>query len=104
MDASLLSALGGGLLSLAFAYIPGLSDWFDKLTTVSKRLVMAVALLLVSIGAVALACGQIAIPGVAIVCDQAGVTGVAWNFVFALVANQSAYTLAVRQGGSSPAQ
>lgn len=94
MTSDLLASLAGIALSLAFAYVPGLRDWFDGLTTEYKRLVMAGALLIVAAGTLALSCGGVLDPPV-VTCDKPGIVGLAQAFVFALVANQAAYGLAV---------
>lgn len=58
MDLSQVSiaAVAGLLLSLAFSYIPGVKDWYDQLTPTPKKLVMAGALVLTTIGLLAYRC------------------------------------------------
>ncbi len=90
MDANTLSATAGILLSLIFAYVPGVSKWFEALDGLYKRLVMAGALVLVSAGSVALSCWGI-VPGVS--CDQAGVIELVKAFISALVANQATFVI-----------
>ena len=90
MSHETLSAVAGILLSLAFSYIPGLSDWYQALNGVYKRLVMLACLLLVSLGAFGLSCsGWWAF----VSCDRAGIVGLIEAFIMAVVANQSAYPL-----------
>lgn len=58
MDLSQVSiaAVAGLLLSLAFSYIPGLKDWYDQLTPTPKKLIMALALVLATVGLLAYKC------------------------------------------------
>jgi len=90
MSASELSALAGVLLSLAFSYLPGISDGYDKLPSTHKRLVMAVLLLVVSIGAYGLSCANV-INNVS--CTQPGAIALVDAFIAALVANQAMFLL-----------
>lgn len=46
MTAQFLSGLAGAVLSLLFSYVPGFSDYFDKIDPVRRRLVMAALLVL----------------------------------------------------------
>lgn len=89
-----LASYAGVLLSLLFAYAPGLSAWYDQLDGIYKRLVMAGALLVVSLAVLGLSCSAIF---VFVTCDQAGIVVLARLFVLALIANQATYLIAVRQ-------
>jgi hypothetical protein len=93
MTAETISAIAGVLLSLVFAYFPGVSGWFANLDGTYKRLVMALSLLMVAGGALALSCWQIMYT---VSCDQAGIVALVQSFIAALVANQATYSLAVR--------
>ena len=78
------------VLSLAFSYIPGLNAKFAALQSDYKRLIMLGALLVVSAGALGLACiGRFD----AYTCDVDGVWQALETFVLAAIANQSAYAL-----------
>ena len=94
MSDSQLSLFAGALLSLAFSYIPKLKDWFDAKDSTTKRLIMAGALLVVSLGIFGAACGQI-LNGLPItaVCDKNGAVAILQNFIIALVANQATFTI-----------
>lgn len=94
MTADLLSAIAGILLSLAFSYLPGISDWFDTLDPTRKRLVMASLLFVASIGTFALSCANL-IDSTA--CTQTGAWSLVSAFVAALVANQSMYLISPRR-------
>ena len=93
MTAEMISGLAGILLSLIFAYIPGIKDWFEGLEGTHKRLVMGAALLMAAGGALALSCWQI-IDTVS--CTKAGIVALTQSFIAALVTNQATYSLAVK--------
>lgn len=90
MTAEQLSAIAGVILSLAFSYLPGLAPWFDKLDPTVKRLVMALLLLAVSVGAFGLSCAGVVN---AATCTQAGAWSLLNVFIAALVANQATYLI-----------
>ena len=99
MTAESLSAVAGVVLSLAFSYLPGLSDWFDKLPATEKRLTMAGVLFLVVLAVVGLSCfGWVHLA----TCDQPGLINLVTAYLAALVANQSAYLISPRRP-SAPA-
>ncbi len=92
---TLLASIAGILLSLAFAYIPGLSDWYANQTAQIKSLVMLLALIGAAFGAYAASCWQLFdIPG--LTCTEGGARVLVSAFIGALAANQSAY-LATRK-------
>lgn len=98
MDENTLSLIAGAVLSLLFSYVPGLSDWFDKLDGVYKRLVMALLLLAVSLGIVGLACAGLAADfGLVTTCDRTGVIAVLQAFLIALAANQTMYAISKKE-------
>jgi hypothetical protein len=83
------------VLSLAFSYVPGLKQWFDKQTGTTKRLVVLACLVVVTAGALALGCTAIlptswATPATA--CSTTTITDAIAAFVAALVGSQTAYT------------
>lgn len=96
MTAELLSAIAGILLSLAFSYIPGISDWFDQLDPTRKRLVMASLLFVTALGTFGLSCAGLID---ATSCTQAGAWSLVNAFVAALVANQATYLITPKAGG-----
>ena len=105
MDAETLAGTAGALLSLMFAYTPGLSGWYARLEEglpeaeggVRKRLVMLGALLVVTLGSYGLACsGAGAEFGLALTCDRSGLVGLLRALMLALAANQATYLMAVR--------
>ena len=90
MTPELLVAIAGIILSLAFSYVPGLDVKFAALEGVHKRLVMLGSILLAAAGAFGLSCAGLLD---ASTCDQAGAWGLVQLFIFAAIANQSAYML-----------
>lgn len=85
-----LGIASGALLSVAFSYIPGARDWFDKLTGVQKRLTLFSALLVVSVVIFALGCMRGAFE---LTCDGNGAWRVVYILTAAIIANQTAYTI-----------
>ncbi len=94
MTVEQLGAIAGVILSLAFSYIPGLSDQFDKLDPIRKRLVMAVLLFFVAAGALILSCASVV---VTVECTQTGLIALINTFIAALVANQATFTISPRR-------
>lgn len=92
MNDAQLALLAGTLLSLAFSYIPGLKERFEKQTSETKRLIMAGSLLVVSLFTFGSACVNLGLP-FDITCDQAGAVGLATTFLLSLVSNQATYQI-----------
>jgi len=110
MDAKTLGGLVGVGLSLAFAYTPGLKDWYsqvgrrdagrdigfggeenDKRNASYKQMIMGI--LIVAFGAVVFGLSCAGIVDFGITCDQAGAVGLAGVIGTTLVLNQAAYPL-----------
>ena len=89
-----LAPVAGAVLSLAFAYIPGLKRLYDPLSGEWKRVIMALLLLIVAAATYGLGCAGI-IQGID--CSQNGLIQLVQVFVLAMMANQSTYSLAVPQ-------
>ncbi len=85
MTATQLASIAGLILSLAFSYIPGLSDLFAKQDGTRKRLIMAGLILLSAAGALAYKCAGLS------ECYTANLNEYVQAFIAALVANQAAY-------------
>jgi hypothetical protein len=94
MTAELLASIAGIVLTLAFSYIPGLNAAFDKLAPTTKRLTMAVLLLVVAGAVFGLSCGNVI---ASVTCDRAGLIGLVNVFIAALIANQAAYALSPKR-------
>jgi hypothetical protein len=104
MSSEILIAIVGALLSLLFAYVPGASEWYEKLgydvagnydDGTKKRLVMLGMLVVVAAVGFGLSCAGFAADfKLALTCDRAGATGLVWTLVVAIMANQTAHTLA----------
>ena len=94
MNAEVLASTAGIVLSLLFSYVPKFKDWFDALDGNSKRLIMLGSLFVTAAGVFGLSCtGKF---DIAVVCDLDGALGMFELFVWAAVANQTAYKLSVR--------
>lgn len=87
---SLLAAIAGVILSLAFSYVPGLSTWYANQTPQAKSLTMLGCLVLATMGAYAVTCLDLfSLPG--LVCGETGIKALLSAFILALAANQSTY-------------
>lgn len=90
MNEQQLASVAGLVLSLAFAYVPRLSDWYDGKNSQTKALIMAGLLLVVAVGAYGLSCAS---PYSYFECTRVGAWTAAQVFVAALVANQGTYLI-----------
>lgn len=102
MNGDTLASIAGVILSLAFAYVPGVKDWYAALEATQKAGLMALLLIAVALGVFAASCGQII--SVGITCDKQGAVGLIQILIAALIANQSSYLLLVRPGQQQPAK
>ena len=93
MEGNLLMAAAGVLMSLAFAYIPGLHERYAALDGVRKGQVMLLALL---VAAAIILVGSCWLRYAWATCDEAGWKQLAEMFLYALLANQAAYLVAVK--------
>jgi hypothetical protein len=93
MSIETLSLAAGALLSLLFSYVPGVKGWFDAKDSTVKRLIMACALLLISVLIFAAGCAGVSIPGSTITCSVEGAWALVQIFLLALVANQGLYNI-----------
>ncbi len=93
MTVETVSLAAGAVLSLLFSYVPGVSEWFGKQTPTIKRLIMAAALLVVSLAVFGAACANLQIPGSTIECSAQGAWLLVQTYLLALVANQAAYQI-----------
>jgi hypothetical protein len=90
MDTVTISSLAGAFLSLAFEYVPGLSDWYAALTANEKRLVMLGACLAVALGLWVYSCQ------LSTACYAAGGPKFIETLVALLVVNQATHALSPR--------
>jgi hypothetical protein len=92
MTAEQLSSIAGVILSLCMSYIPGVSDWYQKLSPVAKRAIMAALIIFVAAASYALSCA-----GVVkwVNCSNNGVGGLVSSVIAALVANQATHLISV---------
>lgn len=92
MTVETLSIVAGIVLSLAFSYIPKLSDKFASLDSQRKSLIMLGCLFLVALGSFALSCLNVGFE-TGVTCDNAGAVKLITIFVSAAIANQTTYML-----------
>jgi hypothetical protein len=124
MTVEMLSILAGSLLSLLFAYLPGLSEWYQKLGDeplgdeplgdppdgklpdggTRKRLVMLACLALTAGASFGLACsGWGTYFGLSLSCTQGGAAELLRAFILALIANQATHRISPRLARSDAA-
>ena len=97
MSAETLAMAAGITLTLTFSYVPGLNTQYATLSPEYKRLIMLGLLILVSAGAIGLACAGLGeVFGVKLTCDEVGVTQLAKALIAAIVANQGVYAISPR--------
>lgn len=95
MTADQLSYAAGVILSLIFAYTPGLAPKYDALDAAYKRLIMLALLLIVAAGILFAGCFNVSLFGVAPVeCSQASAVKLFELFISAAIANQATFLLA----------
>lgn len=85
-----LGAAAGALLSVLFAYVPGVKTWFEALTGVKKRLVLFGAMSVVSVGIFTLGCLRGAF---GLTCDENSAFRIVYILAAAVVASQTAYQI-----------
>jgi hypothetical protein len=90
-----LAGICGIVLSLGFAYIPGLNVWYAGLTSQHKSLLMLGLLFGVAAILFLMACGGILaeLTGITITCDRSGLILMVRILIAAVVANQAAYQI-----------
>jgi len=93
LNADLLAAVAGMVISLVCSYVPGIAPRWAGLDGAWKRFCMALALIFVSAIIVALSCAGV-LQGVE--CSQKGVWAVLSALFSALVVNQSVYAITAR--------
>lgn len=93
MEGNFLMVVGGVVMSLVFAYVPGLHEWYAELDGVRKGQVMLLALL---VAAVIIYVGSCYLDYPWVTCGEAGWKQLIEMFIYGLMANQAAYLAAVR--------
>lgn len=81
----------GALLSLLFAYVPKLKDWYEGKDSQTKQLVMLACLVVVAAGMASASCAGINLSVSLPVCDQGGLTALVEAFVLATLGNVATY-------------
>lgn len=97
MLVEVITAAAASGLSLFMGYVPGVSEWYDGLGPVHKRLVMLILLLLVVGLILGLACAGLPdIFEVEAACTESFALALARAFFIALGANQGTYLLSTK--------
>lgn len=94
MTAETLSQYVAVILSLVFAYVPGIESWYNALEAKQKAGVMALLLIATSLVIFGASCG--AIINVGITCDKQGIVALGSILLAALTANVGSYVLLVK--------
>jgi len=81
-----LVGIGAVLLALLFDWLPGLAPWYDKLKDGQKRGLMAILLLLLSLGAFGMTCAGWIKTGW--VCSGLGLLDPVYLWILSVVINQ----------------
>ena len=93
MTVEQLGGIAGIILSLALAYIPKVSDWYNAKTGAEKAQIMGLLLVVSALGVFGLGCANLY---VLVPCTVEGAKTLVGVLVAALVANQGTFLLAVR--------
>ncbi len=94
MTPEILVALFGTILSLVFAYFPWVKQWFEALDPVYKPLLNAGLLLVLAYALYGLSCAGVVSY---FACTAQGALDALVVWFYAIVANQVAYQVLVRQ-------
>ncbi len=94
MDAELLGGLAGIILSLAFAYIPGIRNRYDPLPNATKQAIMGALIVVAALGTFGASCAGIV--DVGLTCDKAGAIGLLGVMFSTLIGNQAMFPLTKR--------
>ena len=93
MTAEKLSTIASIVLSLAFSYLPGLKDAYDRLDGVVKRLVMLLMLALTTGAIFAISCAPVVSDYIPVECTPGGAIALLQAFILAVIANQSTFLI-----------
>jgi len=91
LTAAVIAAIAASVISLLCSYFPGLSTKFAALASETKQLIMAGAMVVVSVVVYALNCWGVLATGIS--CDKQGIFQLVFMLISAIVANQGVYQL-----------
>jgi hypothetical protein len=96
VTAEVLSSILAVVMSLVFAYVPGVREWFEAFDGVGKSRIVGLGLVLVALGVFALACANLLhLFGLVVLCTADSAVGLLRILLAALIANQAAFLLLV---------
>lgn len=91
MSAETLVMFAAAIISLGVSYTPGLNTRFAELPDETKKLTMALLMLLVAGYVFLESCTGFPLLNIAVTCDQAGAAGLIRTYILALVVNQGTF-------------
>lgn len=91
VGADRLLAIAAAILSLAFNYAPGLAEWYDDISEIGKRQIMAALIILGAVGVFLGQCFNIFYTNLA--CTQAGALDMAYYIFLAAGVNQGVHLM-----------
>lgn len=89
MTSEIITTAAGAGISLLAAYAPGFSTWFSRLSRVQKRLLLLIALFVVSLFVFMLSCARLESWGIE--CTVSGAWYLFKLFAASAIANQVTY-------------
>lgn len=97
----IISSGSGIIASMVMQWIPRLNDWWDKFTPGQKAGFMTLLMALFSAAIYGISCAgwlDGLIPGLGITCDKTGIQMLVRAFFFAMIGNQTTYSLIKKTG------
>lgn len=91
VNAAFLTATAAAILALLFDYAGGLAEWYDKLSDIQQRQLMAGLLFVVAVGVFLGQCFNIFVTNLA--CTQMGGMDLFYQFLLAIGINQGTHNL-----------
>src|SRR5690349_2479359 len=98
MSTEKLIAVAAGVLSILFTYLPALRAWYQKKDGVEKRQIMAVWLLIITVGVFAMSCVPALIPlathiEILVACTAKSAYELIYLYLIAITVNQAVYLI-----------
>jgi len=88
----LLTAVFAALLAILFDWFPPVSQWYDTLSVLKKKQIMALGLVLIVAAIYGGTC--LSLFSGTVTCDKAGITSLVYSILIALGINQGVHSLA----------
>jgi hypothetical protein len=94
MTPEVLSSLSAAAWSLVLAYVPGIKQWYDSLTTERRPVVFAVLVIVTACAIFGFSCAGWF--GFSVPCTEVGVQSLLVSIVMALATGGGFYTAVIR--------